>query len=264
MPFALHRRGVRVGSVLSGLSLVVIIAASLAGCSAVDKDSTAKWDADRLYNEARQELLDSNWAHARELYEKLESRYPFGRYAQQAQLEAAYCYYKEGETDEVMSATDRFLKLNPSSPRADYAYYLRGLTNFIEPPQLLGATVHYRVSERDPKSMLISFESFKELVSRFPNSAYRQDAVLRLTFLRDALADHEVRVADYYYRRGAYLAAINRVQVAIHEYQGSPRLEEALGIMVRSYDKLGMTDLRNDTNRVLKSSFPQTHEGLPG
>jgi tetratricopeptide (TPR) repeat protein len=117
---------------------------------------------------------NGSWSKARELYEKLEARYPFGRYAQQAQIEIAYCYYKEGETADAISTTDRFLKLNPNSPRADYVYYLRGLVNFIEPPKLIGPLIRYRVSERDPKALLESFEAFKELVSRYPKSPVLQ------------------------------------------------------------------------------------------
>jgi outer membrane protein assembly factor BamD len=138
------------------------------------------------------------------------------------------------------------------------------LVNFIEPPRLLGPFIGYRVSERDPKALLESFEAFKELVSRYPKSPYYNDALLRISFLRDALADHEVRVADYYYRRGAYLAAINRAQAALREYQGAPRLEHALGIMVRAYDRLGMDELRDGAQRVLRASFPRTTELAQG
>ncbi len=232
----------------------------LAACGSMEKDATSKWDADRLYNEARTELNGGSWSRARDLYEKLEARYPFGRYAQQAQIEIAYCYYKEGETADAISATDRFLKLNPNNPNTDYVYYLRGLINFIEPPMLLGPLVGYRVSERDPKSLVDSFEAFKELVSRYPSSRYYADAMLRIGFLRSALADHEVRVADYYYRRGAYLAAVNRAQAALHDYQGAPALERALGIMVRSYDRLGLRDLRDGAERVLRANYPKSTE----
>jgi len=238
----------------------IVLALVLVACAGLEKDPTAKWDADRLYNEARTQLQARAWTKARELYEKLEARYPFGRYAQQAQIEIAYCYYKEGETADAISATDRFLKLNPSSPNTDYVYYLRGLVNFIEPPVLIGPVIGYRVSERDPKALLESFEAFKELVSRFPKSRYYDDALLRLSFLRNALAEHEVRVADYYYRRGAYLAAINRAQGALREYQGAPVLEHALGIMLHAYDHLGMQDLRASTERVLRANYPNSSE----
>ena len=246
----------RVRRALAPLAALLLLSA----CGSLEKDATAKWDADRLYNEARTELQGGSWARARDLYEKLEARYPFGRYAQQAEIEIAYCYFKEGETADALSATDRFLKLNPNNANADYVYYLRGLINFIEPPLLLGPLVHYRVSERDPKALFDSFEAFKELVTRYPNSRYTPDAMLRIAFLRSALADHEVRVADYYYRRGAYLAALNRAQSALRDYQGAPAIERALGIMVRSYDHLGMPDLRDGAERVLRATYPGSTE----
>lgn len=258
--FSLHRPAPPRAPIAYRLLAPLAAAAALAACSGLEKDPTSKWDADRLYNEARTELKAGAWSKARELYEKLEARYPFGRYAQQAQMEIAYCYYKEGETADAISTTDRFLKLNPTSPNADYVFYLRGLVNFIEPPALVGPLIGYRVSERDPKSLLDSFEAFKELVTRFPNSRYAPDAALRLSFLRDALADHEVRVADYYYRRGAYLAAINRAEGAVRQYQGAPSLEHALGLIVRSYTRLGMPDLRQSAERVLRENYPNSRE----
>ncbi len=242
----------RRGRALFALALGLLLAA----CGSMDKDPTAKWDADRIYNEAHDELDGSNWSKARELLEKLESRFPFGRFAQQAQIEIAYCYYKETETAEALSAIDRFLKLNPNHPLADYAYYLRGLVNFIEPPALLGRFIDYQVSERDPKALRDSFEAFKELVTRYPGSRYATDATQRMRFLVDALAGHELHVADYYYRRGAYLAAATRAQGVVRQYQGSLEVEPALVIMMRSYAALGMEDLRADTERVLRANYP--------
>src|SRR6266853_3788351 len=149
------------------LRRVVMLAGALAlaACSSLEKDATAKWDADRLYKEGHSELQAGNWNHGRELLEKLESRYPFGRYAQQGQIEIAYSYYKQGETADALDATERFLKQNPNHPYADYVYYLRGLINFIEPPALIGRLIGYQVSERDPKSMRESFDAFKELLA---------------------------------------------------------------------------------------------------
>ncbi|HEX7156443.1 MAG TPA: outer membrane protein assembly factor BamD [Burkholderiaceae bacterium] len=235
---------------------VLALGLLLAACSSLEKDPTSKWDADRIYNEAHGEMKSGNWSKARELFEKLEARYPFGRYAQQAQIEIAYCYYKEGETADAISATDRFLKLNPNHPNADYVYYLRGLVNFIEPPVLVGRLIGYQISERDPKALRESFEAFKELTARFPSSRYYEDAQLRMNYLLNALAGHEVHVADYYYRRGAYLAAIGRAQASLREFQGAPANEQALVIMVRSYAALGMDDLRADAERVLRLNFP--------
>ncbi|HEX4583780.1 MAG TPA: outer membrane protein assembly factor BamD [Burkholderiaceae bacterium] len=229
---------------------------ALASCGSLEKDATAKWDVARLYKEAHAELLAGNWNHARELFEKLESRYPFGRYAQQGQIEIAYAYYKQGETADALDATDRFLKTNPSHPNVDYVYYLKGLINFIEPPALVGRLVGYKVSERDPKAMRDSFEAFKELLTRFPDSRYAPDARVRLSYLQNALAAHEVRVADYYYRRGAYVAAIERAQGALREFPGSAAQREALTLIAQSYGRLGLTELQADAERVLRLNFP--------
>jgi outer membrane protein assembly factor BamD len=229
---------------------------ALVACTSIEKDPTSKWSAERLYKEGHDELLASNWNHARELLEKLVSRYPFGRYAQQSQIEIAYAYYKQGETADALDATDRFLKQNPNHPNADYVYYLRGLINFIEPPALIGRLVGYRVSERDPKAMRDSFEAFKELLARFPNSRYAPDAQLRLAYLLNTLANHEVQVADYYYRRGAYLAAIERAQGALHEFPGSASQQKALTLMAQSYQALGLTELQADAERVLRLNYP--------
>jgi len=236
----------------------------LGACGGIEKDPTAKWDADRLYKEAREELDGSAYTKARELLEKLESRYPFGRYAQQAQVEIAYTYYKEGDAAQAVSAADRFLKLQPNHPYAAYALYIKGLANFIEPPPLLGKLVDYNIGERDPKSLRDAFDAFKELVTRFPDSRYAPDARARMHFLVDALAEGDVSVARYYFRRGAYLAAIQRAQDALKQYPNAPALRDALVIMVLSYEALGLPDLRADTQRVLERNFPGTRLALPG
>jgi outer membrane protein assembly factor BamD len=238
------------------LTLAGLVA--LAACGSLDKDPTAKWDAERLYREGHDELLAGNWNHARETFEKLTARYPFGRLAQQAQIEIAYAYYKQGETADALDATDRFLKQYPTHPNADYVYYLRGLINFIERPVLVGRVVGYKVSERDPKSMRDSFEAFKELVSRYPDSRYAADATLRVNYLLNVLASHEVGVADYYYRRGAYLAAISRAQGSLNQYPGSSSQRKALTVLAQSYQALGLNELRADTERVIKLNYPAT------
>ena len=173
-------------------------------------------------------------------------------------IEIAYAYYKEGETADALDATDRFLKLNPNHPNADYVYYLRGLINFIEPPPLVGPLVGYEISERDPKSMRDSFDAFKELLARYPNSRYAQDASLRMNYLLESLAAHEVHVADYYFRRGAYLAAIDRAQSVVRSYQGANAVERALVIIAKSYQALGLPDLQADAERILKLNFPNS------
>jgi outer membrane protein assembly factor BamD len=229
---------------------------ALATCGSLEKDPTAKWDADRMFREAHDELVGGNYNHAREIFEKLVSRYPFGRYAQQAQIEIAYTYYKQGETADALDATERFLKQNPTHPNADYVYYLRGLVNFIERPALIGRLVGYKVSERDPKAMRDSFEAFKELLSRYPDSRYAADATLRADYLLNELASHEVVVADYYYRRGAYLAAIARAQGALNQYPGASSQRKALTVLAMSYQALGLSALQADTERVIRLNYP--------
>lgn len=228
----------------------------LAACGSIEKDPTAKWDADHLYKEGHDEVITGNYNHGRELLEKLTARYPFGRYAQQAQIEIAYAYYKQGETADAMDATDRFLKQNPTHPSADYVYYLRGLINFIERPALVGGLVGYQVSERDPKSMRDSFDAFKELIARYPDSRYVPDATERINYLVNTLANHEVGVADYYYRRGAYLAAIARAQASLNDFPGATSQRRALALLADSYSALGLKDLQADTERVLKANYP--------
>ena len=186
--------------------LVLACVALFAGCSSLEKDATAKWDADRLYKEAKDEQGSGNWTRSRELLEKLEARFPFGRYAQQAQMEIAYTYYKEGERADAVTAADRFLKLNPNHPNADYVQYLKGLSLFSDDLGILGKTFGRDPSARDPKAMREAFDAYKELALKYPNSRYAPEATARMNYLVNALAQSEVNVARYYLARGAYLA----------------------------------------------------------
>jgi outer membrane protein assembly factor BamD len=228
--------------------------ALLAACGTVDKDPTAKWDADRIYREAQIEMSGANWQAARRLLEQLESRFPFTRYAQQAQLEIAYTFYKEGESAQAISAAERFLKLNPNHANADYAQYLKGLATFSDDLGIFGRFLD--PTTRDPKAMREAFDTFKELVNRWPNSKYAADATQRMNWLVNSLAQSEVNVARYYLRRGAYIAAIQRAQSALREFQGTPAAEEALAVLVKAYEALDMPELRADAERVLNKNFP--------
>ncbi len=230
----------------------------LAACGTTARDPSAKWDADRLYAEAKTEITAGNWAAARGWLEKLEARFPFGRYAQQAQMEIAYTYYKEGETAQAISACDRFLKLNPNHPAADYVLYLKGLATFSDDLGLFGRRLGMDPSTRDPKAMREAFDDYKELVTRFPDGRYAADARTRMNFLVNALAQSEVNVARFYFLRGAYVAAIERAQGALRDYQGTPAGEEALSILVRSYRALGLDSLSADAERVLRTNFPNS------
>ena len=243
-------------AVILSLGLVLL----LGGCGLLPEvvDETKGWSASKLYAEAKSELSGGGYERAIKLYEILESRYPYGRYAQQAQIEVAYAYYKSDETASAIAAADRFIKLHPNHPSVDYVYYLKGLANFNDDLGLLGYVSNQDMSERDPKAAREAFSAFKELVTRFPKSKYTPDAVARMNYLVNALASHEVHVARYYLKRGAYVAAANRAQYSLKTYPQAPANEEGLLVMVKSYDALGMTDLRNDAERVMLKNFPNS------
>jgi outer membrane protein assembly factor BamD len=192
------------------------------------------------------------------LYQSLEARFPFGRYSQQALLELAYCQWKDNDTPSALATLDRFLKLYPTHPSADYAWYLRGLINFNDELGIFGALSRQDVSERDPRSARESFDSFRELLTRFPDSRYAPDAAARMKFIVNMLASHEINVARYYLKRGAYVAAANRAQTALTTYPQAPANEEGLLIMVKAYDALNLGELRNDAERVMRANFPKS------
>ena len=239
---------------------VLLLGWSLASCSwlKTDNDETKGWSAAKLYTEAKASLNDRRFDQAVKYYQKLEARYPYGRYAQQAQIEVAYAHYKAGDPTMAVAASDRFIKLHPNHPNVDYMYYLKGLANFNEDLGILGFIGNQDMTERDPKAAAESFDAFKELANRYPESKYTPDAVARMNYLVDALAAHEVHVARYYMKRGAYVAAVNRVQHALKNYPSAPANEEGLSILVQAYEALGLADLKSDSERVLAKNFPNS------
>ncbi len=241
-------------------SLALLLGVLVAACGLLPdaEDETRGWSAQKLYSEAKDNLTQRNYETAIKYYQKLEARYPYGRFAQQSQLEMAYAYYKDNEPAQAIGAADRFIKLHPGHPNVDYAYYLRGLANFNEDIGWVGYLSGQDLTERDPKAAREAFEAFKELVTRFPKSRYSPDAVARMNYLLNALASHEIHVARYYMRRTAYVAAANRAQYALKAYPQAPANEEGLVILVKAYDALGMNDLRDDAERVLNKNFPNS------
>lgn len=232
---------------------------AIAGCSSTPTaDTTANWSPNKIYAEAKDEANSGAYEKAIPLYEKLEGRAAGTPLAQQAQLEKAYAQYKSGEPAQAVATLDRFMKLHPASPAMDYALYLKGLANFNDNLGIFGFISGQDLSERDQKAAKESFESFKELVARFPDSRYAPDSRLRMNYIVNSLAQSEVHVARYYYSRGAYIAAINRAQSAISDYRDVPALEEAIYIVYKSYDALGMVELRDDARRIMDKTFPQS------
>ena len=246
------------------LSLLVVFVALLVGCASDLQDETSGWSAQRLYGEAKDAMASRDWPRAIKYLERLEARYPYGRFAQQAQLEIAYCHWKDSERASAIAAVDRFIKMYPNHANADYAWYLKGLVNFNDQYGILSQLTTPDMSDRDPKSTRESFVAFKEVVARFPDSKYAEDAAARMRYLVNALASHEVHVARYYMKRGAYLAAANRAQYAIAHYAQAPALEEAVFMLVLAYDRLGMTDLRDAADRVMRTNFPDSRYLKPG
>src|SRR3954452_5102032 len=244
-------------SLLAALAAVLVVAS--VGCSSLSsQDETLGWSAQRLYGEAKDAMASREWQKAIKYLEKLEARYPYGRYAQQAQLEVAYANWKDGERASAIAAADRFIKLYPNHANVDYAWYLKGLVNFNDSSGFMTAVTTPDMTDRDPKASREAFESFKEVVTRFPESKYAADSSLRMRYLVNALAPHEVHVARYYMKRTAYLAAANRAQYAIQHYPQAPAVEDAMAILVKAYDALGMAELRDSADRVLQANFPNS------
>ena len=229
-------------------------------------ENTESWTVTQFYEAGKQDMEDADWKSAISFFIALEARYPYGRYAQQAQLYVAYCHYKEDDQEAAIIAADRFIRLHPNHPSVDYAYYIKGLSSFNDEKGMAGYVmknwIDQNMSERDPKASNESFQSFKELVTRFPDSPYRADSIKRMNFLFNTVAMGEIYVARYYMSRGAYVAAINRAQFTLNEFPQTPATKHALEIMVEAYDELGMDDLRDDAKRVMQKSFSKDQESL--
>jgi outer membrane protein assembly factor BamD len=242
------------------LAPLLLALALVSGCGmfSTEKDETAGWSPQKLYGEAKDAMASKSWDRAIKYLEKLEARYPYGRFAQQAQIDIAYAYWKNGDRAQALAACDRFIKLYPNHANVDYAYYLKGLVNFNENMGIMSIIDSPDMTERDSKGTREAFEAFKELVTRYPESKYAEDARARMRYLVNSLAQYEVHVARYYMKRGAYVAAANRAQFAVKNYPQAPALEEAVFIMVKAYDALGMTDLRDASDRVMRKNFPES------
>lgn len=225
--------------------------------SPTELDDTKGLSAERIYQMGAEKMTDRDYVKAIGYFQKLESRYPHGKYATQAQLETAYAHYKKSDPVLAVAAADRFIKLHPNHPNVDYAYYLKGLAIFNE-RGILEKLTKQQVSDRDPRALRDSFMTFKELVTRYPKSRYAKDAAQRMVYLANSLSDHELHVARYYMKRQAYLAAVNRTKHVIENYPQSPGVEEALVIQISAYDLLGLEDLKTDTLRVLQKNYPDS------
>jgi len=238
----------------AAVSFVVLLTA----CASETKDKTAGWSPQRIYSEAKEEINSNAFDKAVNLLDKLEGRAAGTPLAQQAQLDKAYAHYKAQEPAQALATLERFMRLHPSSPAIDYALYLKGLVNFNDTAGMLQFITKQDLSERDQRATKESYEAFRELVARFPESRYAGDAKARMLYIVNSLAQYDVHVARYYYQRGAYVAAINRAQMALQDYRDVPALEEALYILIKSYDALGLTQLRDDSARIMAATYPKS------
>ncbi len=240
----------------SALVAVTLATASCSWLQSLDKDPTIDWPADKLYTEARSALDDSNWTQAKDYYQKLEARYPFGQYAQQAQIELIYATWKDGDAASAVQAADRFLRSYPNHQNSDYVMYLKALATLNQTDSWFNILAAEDLAERDPNASREAFDTFKELVLRYPNSRFAPEARRRMHELVLAQAEHELNTANYYYVRHAYIAAIDRAQHVVKEFQNTPMRDDALELIAKCYDELKMPEYAADVRRVIELNQP--------
>lgn len=247
-------------TLLSKSLLLLVMAALLSGCALfkeeeIDENATVE----ELYAMAKASLNNGSWGEAVERLQRLEAKYPYGVYAEQAQLDTVYAHYRSGETELAITAADRFIKLHPTHPSVDYAYYLKGQASFEEDRSTLGTLLGKDdLSDRDPTLTLDALKAFQEVYTLFPDSQYAPSARERVRYLTNTMARHELAVARYYHARDAHVAAVNRAKIVVEEYPGTEAVEEALGLMVSSYAIMGLPELADDSRRVLALNFPDS------
>lgn len=238
------------------LVAVLCLGTVLAGCaSKEDRDSRS--GSAELYEKARKAMDSGNYGNAIRYYEFLGARFPFSNETKQSQLDLIYCYYKDGQTESAVDAATTFERENPTHPRVDYALYMRGLAYFSGQHSWYHKLFNANLADRPPRNVQESFSALSQLVQRFPQSPYAEDARQRMVFLRNRLAEYENYVARYYLKRDAWLAAANRARYAVEQFEGSPAVAESLEIMVIAYERLGMTDVAENTRQVLAASYPE-------
>ena len=239
---------------LSMLGLLLCVS----GCRK-DKEFQDEVSAEELYQRGNEAINASNWGRAIGAYKALQTRYPFGRYTEQSMVDLSYAYFKAGEPDNALSMLDRFIRTYPTHPNVDYAYYLKGLVNYEQNIGFLERMMPARVRDRDQSMARDSFLDFSELIRRFPDSRYVPDARQRMIFLRNNLAAYEIGVAQYYIRREAYIAAVNRARYALETYPNTPQIPEALIVLVKAYTELNLPELADSSMEVLALNYPDNY-----
>lgn len=237
--------------------MLLILSLSIVGCSSKKKDAYKGWNAEQIYSQGQKNLNKENYAKAVQDFEALEARYPYGEYSDKAQLDLILAYSKKNDAAMAITSADRFIRMNPRHPRADYAYYLKGVVSYDQNMSFMYRHLPIDRSTRDTSSAQEAFDTFKELLERYPNSSYATEARQRMIFLRDQMAKHELTVVNYYMKRGAYLSAANRANFIVKNFENTCAVPEALAAMSEAYRNLGMSELANDADRVLQQNFGQ-------
>ncbi|MHC8865446.1 outer membrane protein assembly factor BamD [Arenicellales bacterium IMCC57338] len=246
------------GALLKGCFTAIIILIG-SGCSILEvADETANWTVEDFMNEGQAQMADSAWSGAIATYRQMLGRFPYGRYAEQAQLDIAYAYLKNSEPALAASSADQFIRMHPTHPNVDYAYYLKGLSLFEPPDGWLDVISGVNPANNDIRPVQEAFSVYQSLISRFPDSRYAPEARKRLIYIINVLAAHEAEVAQYYYAMGADVAAVNRARFILETYQNSSSVEDALGVMMLAYKRMGLVELYDDTSRLLELNFPES------
>jgi outer membrane protein assembly factor BamD len=250
-----------IGSMRARAPMLLVLAAcaaslTLGGCRSGGRDRELQQSSPEIiYQQARQRLNSYDYNAAIKTYEALTARYPFTDQARQSRLDLIYAYYRAGESESAIDAAETFVRENPTHPRVDYAWYIRGLVDFERTPNVVERFFRVDLSERPPTTARKAFGAFRTVVEQYPKSEYAHDSRRRMIYLRNRLADYEVHVAQYYYKRGAYVAAAQRAKNAIEQYDGAPAIRDALEIMMQSYDKMGLQELSQQTRMVYQENF---------
>jgi len=243
------------GPVRGGVVALCVVLLAVCGCSSHRAKTLAKQTPEQLFKTAKKDLANNDFNGAIKAYESLTARFPFTDEARQARIDLIYAYYRAGEKESATDAADAFIRENPTHPRVDYAYYMKGMVDFERTPNAIERIFHADLTQRPPTDARKSFASFKIVVEQYPKSEYAHDALQRMVYLRDRLASYDVHVARYYLKRGAYVAAAQRARGVVDQYEGAPAVKEALAIMIECYDKLGLEPLAAQSREVYAANF---------
>jgi outer membrane protein assembly factor BamD len=243
------------GPVRGGVAALCVVLLALSGCSSHKAKQEKKVTPELLYQKAHKALENYEFGGAIKTYEQLTARFPFTDEARQARLDLIYAYYRAGETESATDAAETFIRENPTHPRVDYAWYMKGMVDFEKEPNMLERLFRVDMTKRPPSNARKSFAAFKTVVEQYPKSAYAHDALQRMVYLRNRLAYYDVHVAQYYMKRGAWIAAAQRSRAAIQQYPGAPATKDALGILMQCYDRMGMKELAAQTREVYDLNY---------